>query len=64
MGADMVYNECGFLIEPTSMEHAATQPRGEVIRTLLSHGARSNPGLTQRVSEAGLRGIQPMLKWS
>jgi len=64
MGADMVYNECGFLIEPTSMEHAATQPRVEVIRTLLSHGARSNPGLTQRVSEAGLRGIQPMLKWS
>jgi hypothetical protein len=46
------------------MEKAATQPRVEVIRTLLSHGARSNSGLTQRVSEAGLHKIQPMLKWS
>jgi len=64
MGADMIYNEYGFLIEPTSMEHAATQPRVEVIRTLLSHGARSNPGLTQQVSEAELSGILPMLKWA
>ena len=63
MGADMIYNEYGFR-EPTSMEHAATQPRVEVIRTLLSHGARSNPGLTQQVSEADLSGILPMLKWA
>ena len=64
MGADMIYNECGFIIEPDTMEQAATQPRVEVIRTLLSHGARSDSGLTQRVSEAGLHEIQPMLKWS
>ena len=60
----MIYNECGFIIEPDTMEAAATQPRVEVIRTLLSHGARSDSGLTQRVSEAGLHEIQPMLKWS
>jgi ferredoxin len=64
MGADMIYNECGFIIEPSTMEAAATQPRVEVIRTLLSHGGRSDSGLTQRVSEAGLHEIQPMLKWS
>ncbi len=60
----MIYNEWGFIIEPATMEQVATQPRVEVIRTLVSHGARSNAQLTQRVSEAGLHEIQQMLKWS
>jgi ferredoxin len=64
MGADMVFNGCGFIIDPATMEQAAIQPRIDVIRMLLSHGARSDSQLTQRVSEAGLHEIQPMLKWS
>ena len=64
MGADMIYNECGFIIDPATMEQAAIQPRIDVIRMLLSHGARSDSQLTQRAAEAGLDEIQPMLKWS
>jgi len=64
MGADMIYNECGFIIDPATMEQAAIQPRIDVIRMLLSHGARSDSQLTQRASEAGLNEIQQMLKWS
>jgi ferredoxin len=64
MGADMIYNEWGFIIDPATMEQAAIQPRIDVIRMLLSHGARADSQLTQRAAEAGLHEIQPMLKWS
>ena len=64
MGADMIYNGCGFIVDASSMEAAAQIPQEELIHLLLNYGASSNPELTQIAFEAGLTDLAYRLKWS